>query len=125
MKIGVMIRVRGAIGALLGAALLWSCSSSSGGVFNLPIGVAIDSSGNIYIADSANNRIVSMSDMNGANWTPFGSMGSGRGQFITPSGVAVDSSGNVYVADLGNNRIVKTNMTGTIWIPLSTNPNNA
>jgi DNA-binding beta-propeller fold protein YncE len=120
MKIGAKMIVRG-VGALLTAALLWSCSSSSGGGVNFPIGVAIDSNGRIYVADYGNNRIVRMDNMNGDNRLTFGSMGIGQGQFSGPSGIAVDSSFHIYVADSGNNRIVEIdNMSGAGWTELGT-----
>ncbi len=62
-----------------------------------PTGVAVDSSGNVYVADLSNNRIQKFNSAGIliAEW----SSGSGDGQFGTPHGVAVDSSDNVYVAD--------------------------
>jgi outer membrane protein assembly factor BamB len=74
--------------------------------FISPRDVALDGSGYIYVADSSNNRIVRMNDMNGTGWTSFGSTGSGTNQFISPCGVAVDVSGHIYVADQLNYRIV-------------------
>jgi tripartite motif-containing protein 71 len=68
--------------------------------------VATDGSGNVYVADSSNDRIQKF-DASGAFLTTWGSLGSGNGQFNFPLGVATDGSGNVYVADSGNNRIQK------------------
>ena len=65
--------------------------------FNWPSGVAVDSSGNVYVATS--DRIQKF-DSSGNFITKWGSLGSGDGQFYHPSGVAIDSSGNVYVADI-------------------------
>ena len=64
-----------------------------------PTGIVQDSSGNLFIADTGNNRVVK------APWT-----GSG---LSAPEAVAVDPSGNVYIADTGNNRIVKVPWTGS------------
>jgi trimeric autotransporter adhesin len=80
-----------------------------------PTGLAVNSAGNLYIADSRNNRIRKI--------TPAGTIStvagngnrgySGDGESATaaklnhPSGVAVDSAGNLYIADSGNNRIRK------------------
>ena len=76
----------------------WGSLGSGDGQFNYPNGVAIDSSGNVYVADSDNHRIQKF-DSSGGFITKWGSFGSEDGQLNGPSGVAVDSSGNVYVAD--------------------------
>jgi streptogramin lyase len=71
-----------------------------------PMGVAVDSSGHVFVADTGNNRIVKM-DADGANQSTIGS------GFSTPMSVTVDSSGHVFVADTGNNRIVKMDADGS------------
>jgi DNA-binding beta-propeller fold protein YncE len=85
-----------------------ACNPSSvPGQFNNPLGVAVDASGNLYVADSGNNRIQRFDTA--GNVTAWGSYGSGPGQFDYPEGVDVDSSGSVYVTDLQNNRVQKFN----------------
>jgi hypothetical protein len=61
-------------------------------------------SGNLFIADTANNRIEEFSAA-GSFIAAFGSGGPGPGQFSAPKGVAVGSSGVFYVADSANNRV--------------------
>jgi len=80
--------------------------------FASPSGVAVDSYGNVYVADTYNHRIQKFSS-SGTFITKWGSQGTGDGQFYSPSGVAVDSSGNLYVADTKNHRIQKFNSNGT------------
>jgi len=89
----------------------WGTSGNGNGQFDSPVGVAVDSNGNVYVSDEGNNRIQEFSST-GAYITQWGGSGSGNGQFDVPYGVAVDSSG-VYVVDSYNNRIQKFSSTGT------------
>jgi tripartite motif-containing protein 71 len=63
--------------------------------------LAVDSSGNIYVADFNNDRIQKF-DSNGILQNTLGTRGSGDGQFGAPEGIAIDSSGNAYVTDEHN-----------------------
>ncbi len=85
----------------------------------LPGGVTVDGSGNLYIADSNNQRIRKVDGATGLISTVAGNgiQGfSGDGGLATiarlndPSGVAVDGSGNLYIADRSNNRIRKVDV---------------
>jgi sugar lactone lactonase YvrE len=85
-----------------------------------PEGLAVDSSGNLYIADTRNHRIRKLSGGTittiAGNGTP-GFSGDGgpatSASLYNPGGVAVDSAGNLYIADSNNNRIRKVS-GGTI-----------
>ncbi|MCX9010850.1 MAG: DUF3160 domain-containing protein [Candidatus Methanoperedens sp.] len=79
--------------------------------FNSPSGIAVDSSGNVYVAEQGNGRIQKFNE-SGGFLVKWGSEGTGDGQFRYPSGIAVDRSGNVYVADYYNNRTQKFNASG-------------
>ncbi|MCI0539286.1 MAG: hypothetical protein L0Z50_29110, partial [Verrucomicrobiales bacterium] len=85
--------------------------------FNLPGGVAVDSTGNIYVADTANHAIRKV--------TPAGTVRTLAGKagflirvdttgFNRPEGVAVDSTGDIYVADTLNHTIRKLTPTGSV-----------
>jgi signal transduction histidine kinase/sugar lactone lactonase YvrE len=86
-------------------------AGSGDGQFTNPGQIAKDSSNNIYVVDSGNNRVQKF-DNNGNYLSQFGSGGSGDGQFATPLGIVIDNSDNIYVADSGNNRIQKFNSSG-------------
>lgn len=79
--------------------------------FLLPLDVAVDSSGNVYVADAGNNRIQKFTS-SGNYVTQWGSRGDGDGQFGNLEGIAVDSSGNVYVSESANSRIQKFTSSG-------------
>jgi DNA-binding beta-propeller fold protein YncE len=66
----------------------------------------VDQDGNLYVADSGNNRIQKF-DRDGRFLAEVGGTGTADGQFSEPWGVAVDAQGNVYVADTWNHRIQK------------------
>jgi hypothetical protein len=84
----------------------WGSEGSGDGQFRWLEGIAVDGSGDVYVADRANDRVQKFA-ADGSFLTKWGSYGSEDGQFDWPRGIAVDGSGNVYVADSGNNRIQK------------------
>ncbi|KQO17770.1 hypothetical protein ASF12_03655 [Paenibacillus sp. Leaf72] len=93
-------------------------SGTSLGEFNFPRGVAVDEGGNVYVADSRNNRIqkLDFSSVPSGEWKLIGgSLGSGVGQFKNLSDVTLDHSGNIYVADTGNHRIQKLDVSTNSW----------
>src|SRR6266480_1561147 len=90
-------------------------AATSAGVY-VPTGVALDVSGNLYIADYGNQRIRKVDAASGIITTVAGNGSSafaGDGSAATsaslnsPAGVALDASGNLYIADPNNNRIRK------------------
>jgi len=96
-------------------------ATGTAATFKFPTGVAVDTAGNVYVADRSNHLIrkitptgvvstlaglANISGANDANGT--------AATFNFPSGVAVDTAGNVYVADLSNRLIRKITPTGTV-----------
>jgi sugar lactone lactonase YvrE len=85
-----------------------------------PMGIALDGSGNLYIADEQNNRIrkvntagiISTIAGNGNRGYSGDGGAATAAELNYPTGVAVDGSGNVYIADEGNNRIREVNTSG-------------
>ena len=87
-----------------------------------PCGVAVDASGNIYIAGTDNNCIRKV-DTSGIITTVAGDGTEGysgdggpaaQAKLDVPRGVAVDASGNIYIADYGNHRIRKVGSSSAL-----------
>ena len=98
-------------------------SGSTNGVdtatFNKPFGIAVDASGNVYIADAGNNQIRAITPASvvskfAGTGIAGGANGTDTATFNSPLGVAVDASGNLYVADYGNDLIRKASAAGVV-----------
>ena len=87
-------------------------STFASGEVSGPKGIAADSAGNVYVADTGNHRIrkynSSLSFV-----SQWGSLGGDDGEFASPQGLAVDSSDRLYVADSANHRIQVFSSTGS------------
>ena len=97
-------------------------SAATNARLNGPYGLAVDATGNLFIADYYNNRIRKVTASGVIRtYAGTGTAGySGDGSAATaaklngPCGVAVDAAGNVYIADINNGRIRKVNTSGVI-----------
>jgi sugar lactone lactonase YvrE len=113
----------GVVTTLAGVA---GCPGSADGTgsaarFNLPDGVAVDTNGNLYVADENNSMIrkvtpsgvvTTLAGLAGVTGSQNGTGSNAR--FNEPAGVAVDNAGNVYVADYNNSTIRKVTSAGVV-----------
>jgi sugar lactone lactonase YvrE len=108
----------------------WHAAAVIGGTTNatelgvlLPWGIAVDSAGNLFIAETSNHRIrrvdaatgvmTTIAGVGTAGWSGDGGPATSA-QLDLPRGIAVDGLGNLYIADTFNQRIRKIDTTGTI-----------
>ncbi len=81
---------------------------------NTPDGVAVDSKGDLFAVDQANNRVIEYVPSSPTSYPEAGTVvagaggeGSGLNQLNGPSGVALDAQGDLFVGDTANNRVMK------------------
>lgn len=79
-------------------------TSTAEGEFAKPTNVAVDKEGNVYVADTWNNRI-EIFDADGEFIRAWGKNGDGPGYFARPKGIAIDDDGHVWVADAVQDRV--------------------
>jgi sugar lactone lactonase YvrE len=114
---GVVTTLAGTPGQTGGSA----DGTGSAALFNSPEGVAADSAGNLYVADTANHTIRKVAP-DGMVTTLVGLAGTSgstddvgsAARFSGPYGIAADSEGNLYVADTGNHAIRKITPDGMV-----------
>ena len=115
-----VVAATGAVTTLAGMVGMTGSTDGTGSTarFNNPAGVAADSAGNLYVADTGNATIRKIVITTGAVTTLAGMAGmtgstDGTGaaaRFNTPSGLAMDPAGNLYVADTGNATVRKISL---------------
>jgi DNA-binding beta-propeller fold protein YncE len=89
----------------------WGGAGSGNGQFQAPIGICVQSSGEVLVSDTENNRVQRFT-ADGSYQAKWGNKGTANGELNFPRGVAVDSSGSIYVVDSENGRIQKFNANG-------------
>ena len=124
-KVDVATRIITTVAGTGSAGFSGDGGSAAAAVLNLPIDVAVDGDGNVYIADLNNHRIRKVTVTTGVIDTIAGSgpFGSGLGGYAgdngpatearlnNPVGVAVDGDGNVYIGDWSNHRVRKVGVS--------------
>lgn len=118
-----MIAPDGIVSTLAGSPGVSGSADGDGtnALFNGPMGIAVDSSGNVYVADTGNDTIRKIAS-GGAVSTLAGLAGNAgsvnglgtNASFYAPEGLAVDASGNIFVADTWNDTIREVSPSGAV-----------
>jgi tripartite motif-containing protein 71 len=90
------------------------CNPTQPGLFNSPEGIAVDGTGNLYVADAANTRIQKLRAESGQALAVWDMAGRVPGQLFLLSGMSLDGSGNLYVAEAYNHQVVKLDPNGNV-----------
>jgi hypothetical protein len=115
-----IITPAGLVSTFAGTGAAGAANGKDTATFNSPLGVAVDGSGNVYVADYGNNLIRKItpagvvSILAGTGATGADNGAGNLATFNLPEGLAVDAAGNVYVADNGNDLIRKITPEGVV-----------
>ncbi len=118
----ILSNASGAMSPLVLKDALGTPSTSSTALLNSPQGIAVDASGNVFVADT-NNNVVRKIDPTGKTSIIAGNVLEGSASENVPAvsaplrhpvGVAIDAQGNIYIADTDNNRIRKVDTSGKV-----------
>lgn len=118
---GAIVTLAG--GGVASGGLVGDGGQATGANLSYPSGVAVDSAGNVYIADTGHNRIRKVSTSGtittvAGPGSTNGTLGDGgpatSATLSIPASVALDPSGNLYIADTGHHRVRKVSSDGTI-----------
>lgn len=100
------ITSEGLVTTLAGGGAGFTDATGTNAQFRNPRGLAVDSAGNVYVADLGNSSVRKI--------TPLGIVSTLASGFSGPTGVGVDSAGNVYVSESSNSRISKITSGGIV-----------
>jgi len=90
---------------------------SGDGEFEQPGDVAVDASGDLWVADTGNDRIEEFNE-HGEYLDQFGSPGSAPGQLSEPGALAISREGDIWVADTGNDRVEEFSTAGKFLLQI-------
>ena len=113
------ITPEGVVTTLAGGSEGFADGPRSAAAFHTPSGIALDANGNLYVADTGNNRIRKVTPDGVATVAGGATAGNTDGpgeqaRFNGPMGVAVDQNGNMFVADTYNDRIRRISPEGAV-----------
>ena len=117
------VTLGGAVSILAGSAGVFGSADGQGtnALFSGPQGIALDTSGNLYVADTGNSTIRKVTQTGlvtpvaGNAGNPGSAEGSGtNAQFYAPQGLALDNAGRIYVADTWNHTVRKIGSAGAV-----------
>jgi sugar lactone lactonase YvrE len=115
------ISISGTVSTIAGSTAKGSANGTgTAATFSSPQGLAVDASGDVFVADNANNLIREITAAGVVTTLAGnGTQGATNGvdtaaTFFEPTAIAIDASGNLYVADFGNNLIRKVTQAGKV-----------
>jgi tripartite motif-containing protein 71 len=94
-----------------GFSLAFGASGTGSGQFSHPGDVALDSSGNLWVVDTSNNRVEEFNS-SGTYLASVGASGTGNGKFSRPTSIAIDANNDIWVTDSSNKRVEEFNHSG-------------
>ncbi len=104
---------------LLNYVSQFGSKGSGNGQLGEPRDVALDSKGDLWVADTNNHHVEEFS-ATGTYLSQFGTLGSGNGQFSEPKSLAIDSKDNIWVSDQANNCVQEFNKEGKFMLKVTT-----
>ena len=77
------------------------------GQLDFPGGLAFDNKGDLFVADSGNNRVLEYGPNSSTSYSVIAAIGTATSQLSSPSGLALDANGDLFVANAGLNNVVE------------------